>query len=73
MERRLKLNVDEVGLFLRHLYGYYSVSFFKPVTPLSFPGRLNLMRISYCFENTRHLTQTKGSSLDKTEAPPLKE
>ena len=72
LERRLKLKVDEVGLLLRHLYGYNSVSFLKQGTPLKLPGRLNLVRISCCFENTRHLTQTKGRSLDETEAPPLK-
>ena len=72
MERRLKLKADQVGLFLRHLYGYNSVGFLKPATPLTLPGRLNLVRISCCFENTRHLKQTKGRSLDKTEAPPLK-
>ena len=36
------------------------------------PEQLNLVRISGCFENTRHLTQTKGRSLDETEAPPLR-
>ena len=35
------------------------------------PGRLNLVRISCCFENTRHLTQTKGGGRHQTEAPPL--
>ena len=35
-------------------------------------GRLNVERISSCFKNTRHLTQTKGRSLDETEAPQLK-
>ena len=63
--------VDEVGLFLRHLHGYNSVCFLKPPTPLRLPGRLNLVRISCCFENTLHLTQTKRRSLDETEAPPL--
>ena len=67
------MKIDDVGLLLRHLYGYDSVCFLKPVTPLKLPGRLNLVRISCCFENTRHLTQTKGRSLNKTEAPPLKE
>ena len=53
-------------------YGYNSVCFLKPVTPLTLPGRLNLVRIGWCFENARQLTQTKGRSLDETEAPPLK-
>ena len=66
------MKVDEVGLLLRHLYGYNSICFLKPVTPLNLPGRLNIVRISCRFENTRHLTQTKGRSLDKTEASPLK-
>ena len=72
LDRRLKLKVDEVGLLLRVLYGYNSVCFLKPATPLRLPGRLNLVRISCCFENTRHLTQTKGRTLDETEAPPHK-
>ena len=67
LDRRLKLKVDEVGLLLRVLYGYNSVCFLKPATPLRLPGRLNLVRISCCFENTRHLTQTKGRTLDETE------
>ena len=71
--RPLKVKVDEVRLLLRHLNGYNSVCFLKPVTPLKLPGRLNLVRISCCYENTPHLTQTKGRSLDKTEAPPLRE
>ena len=71
LERRLKLKVKEVGLLLRHLYEYNSVCFLKQVTPLRLPGRLNMVRISCCFENTRHLTQTKARSLDETEAPPL--
>ena len=29
LERRLKVKVDEVGLLLRHLYGYNSVLFLK--------------------------------------------
>ena len=49
LERRLKVKVDEVGLLLRHLYGYNSVCFIKPVTPLRLPGRLNIVRISFCF------------------------
>ena len=72
LERRLKVKVDEVELLLRHFYGYNSVCFLKPATPLGLPGRLNLVRITCCFENTRHLTQTKGRSLDESEAPPLK-
>ena len=35
-------------------------------------GRLNLERINCCFESLRHFTETKGRSLDETEAPPLK-
>ena len=72
LERPLKVKVDEVGLLPRSLYGYYSVCFLKPATPLRLPGRLNLVRISSCFENTPHLTQTKGRSLDETEKHPLK-
>ena len=64
--------VDGVGLLLRHLHGYNSVCFLKPVTPLRLPGRLKIVRISCCFENTRHLTQAKGRRLDETEPPPLK-
>ena len=69
---RLKVKVHEVGLLLRHLYVYNSVCFLKKANPLRLPGRLIVMRISCCFENTRHLTQTKGRSLDQTEAHPLK-
>ena len=65
------MKVDEVGLLLRHLYGNNSVCFLKQATPLTLPGRLKIIRISCCFENTRHLTQTKGRSLDETEAPLL--
>ena len=72
LEGRLKVKIDEVELLLRHLYGYNSVCFLKPATNLRLPGRLNLVRISYCFENTRHLTKAKGRSLSETEAPPLK-
>ena len=72
LERRLKVKVDEVGLLLRHLYGYNSVCFLQPATSLRLPGRLNLVRIRCCFKNTSHFTQTKGRSLDETEAPPLK-
>ena len=42
LERQLTLKVDEVGLLLRHLYGYNSVCFVKSATPLRIPGRLNL-------------------------------
>ena len=42
LERQLTLKVDEVGLLLRHLYGYNSVCFVKPATPLRIPERLNL-------------------------------
>ena len=41
LERRLKLKVDEVGLLLRHLYAYNSVSILKPATPLRLQGRWN--------------------------------
>ena len=72
LERRVKLKVDEVGLLLRRLYGYNSVCFLKPATLLRLPRRLNIVRISCCFENTHHLTGTKGRSLNETEAPPLR-
>ena len=72
LERRFKVKVDEVGLLLRHLYGYNSVCFLKQATPLRQPGRLNVVRISCCFEKIRHFKQTKGRSLDETEVPPLK-
>ena len=65
LERRLKLNVDEVGLLLRHLYGYNSVCFLKPATRLRLPGQLNLVMMNACFRNTRHLKQNKGVSLDE--------
>ena len=65
------MKVDEVELLLRHLYGYNSVGFLKPVNPLRLQGRLNLVRISCRFENTRHLTQTKARSRDQTKAPLL--
>ena len=58
-QRRLKVKVDEVGLLLRHLKGYYSVCFIKPVTPLRLLGHCNIVTISCCFENTRHFTQSK--------------
>ena len=41
LKTRLKLSVDEVGLLLRHFYGYSSVCFLKPATPLRLPARLN--------------------------------
>ena len=63
MEKRLKLKGYKVGPFLRHFYGYHSVSLLKPVNPLRLPGRLNLVRINSCFGNTHHLTQTEGRSL----------
>ena len=63
--------LTEVKLLLRHLCGYNSVFFLKPATPLRLPGELNLVRISCCFENTRHLTQTKERSRHQTEASPL--
>ena len=72
LETRLKLKVDEVGLLLQHLYEYNSVCFLKQATPLRLPGRSNIVRISCCSENTRHLTQTKGRSHDESEAHPLK-
>ena len=72
LDRRLKLKVHEVGLLLRHLYGYNSVCFLKQATPLRLVGRSNIVRISCSFENTRQFTQTKGRSLDETSAPPLK-
>ena len=72
LERRLKVKVDELGLLLRHLYGYNSVCFLKQATPLRQPERLNILRISCWFGNTRHFKQTKGRSLDETEVPPLK-
>ena len=51
--------------------GITQFAFLKAGTPLRLPGRLNLVRISCCFENTHHLTQTTGRSLDETEAPSL--
>ena len=63
------MKVDEVGLLLRHLYGYGSACFLKPATPIRFAGRLNLVKISCCFENTRQFTKTKGRSLDETDVP----
>ena len=66
------MKVGEVGLLLRRLYGYSSVCFLKPVTPLRLSGYLNIVRISCYYERTRHLTKTKGRSLDETEAPTLK-
>ena len=57
------MKVDEVGLLLRHLYGYNLVCLLKPINPLRLPGRLNLVMISSCFANTHHLTQTEGRTL----------
>ena len=67
------MKVDEVGLLLRHFYGYNTLCSLKPVTLLKLPGPLNLVSISCCFEKTRHLTQTIKRSLGKTEGLPLKE
>ena len=53
------MKVDEVGLLLRHLYGYPSVFFLKPVIPLKLPGRLNLARISCCLEKNAILHKPK--------------
>ena len=50
LEKRIKVKVHKVGLLLRHLHGYNSVCFLKPVNPLRLPGRLNLVRISCCFK-----------------------
>ena len=47
-------------------------SVLKQATLITLPGRLKIVRISCCFENARHLTQTKGRSLNETSAPPLK-
>ena len=41
LETRLKLNVYEVGLFLRHLSGYNSSRILKPVNPYRLPGRFD--------------------------------
>ena len=65
LERRLKVKVDEFGLLLRHLYGYNSVCFLKQATLSRLPGQLNLVTMNACFNNTRHLTQNKGGSLDE--------
>ena len=54
-------------LFRRHFKTRHSFKVTKKIE-----GRLNLGRISCCFENTRHLTPTKGRSLYETEAFPLK-
>ena len=54
------------------MYGYNSLFCLKQATLLTLPGRLKIVRISCCFETTRHLTQTKGRSLDETKAPSLK-
>ena len=65
LERRSKPNskVDEIKHFLSHLYGYNSVCLLKPATRLGSPVRLNL-GLALALKNTRHLTQTKGRSLD---------
>ena len=63
LNRRLKLKVDEVGLLLQFLYGYYSVCFLKTSHSLKVTSTIEL-RINSCFENTRLLTQTKEKSLD---------
>ena len=52
--------------------GIIQFVFKKQATPLMLPGRLNLVRIDSCFKNTRLFTQTKGRSLDETEARPIK-
>ena len=65
LERRLKLNVEDVGVLIRHSYWGNSVCFSKLTTPSKLQGRLNLVRINCCFKNTRHLTQTVGKSLDE--------
>ena len=65
------MKVDKDELLLRHLCGYNSLCFLKPATPLRLPGRLNLVRISCYFENTRHLTKTKARSRDQTEVHSL--
>ena len=41
LEIQLKPKVDEVGLLLRHLYGYNLVSILTPATPSKLPGRWN--------------------------------
>ena len=66
------MKFDEVGLLLRHLYEYNSFCFLKQATPIRLLVGLNIVTISCSFKNTGHLTQTKGISLDETEAPPLK-
>ena len=44
LKRPLKVKIDEVGLLLRHLYGYNSVCFLKPVTSLG--GAVSIFRES---------------------------
>ena len=58
---------------LQHWYGYNSVCLFKPTTPSRLQGRLNLAKVNCCLKNTSHFTQTKGKSLDQSEALLLKE
>ena len=41
LNRRLKRKVDEIGILLQFLYGYNSVNFLKPATPLRLPARLS--------------------------------
>ena len=53
--------------FRRHFKTSHSFKVTKKIK-----GRLKLRRISCCFENTGHLTPTKGRSLYETESPPLK-
>ena len=43
------MKVEEVGLLLRHLYGYKSVCFLEEANPLRLPGRFNIVTISCCF------------------------
>ena len=61
LERRLKLKVHDVGVLIRHSYWGNSVCFLKPATLSRLRRRLNLVGI----RSTRHLTQTKGKSLDE--------
>ena len=65
LKRQLKLKVDDIGVLIRHSYWGNSVCFLKPATLSRLKRRLNLVRIKCGFKNTRHLTQTKGKSLDE--------
>ena len=65
LERRLKLKVHDVGVLIRHSYWGNSVCLLKPATLSRLQRRLNLVGINCCFKSTRHLTQTKGKSLDE--------